>query len=361
MDTKTTQQEIFEAIILGAGICGLTVAEALMRTGHKSWTVLDKGRSVGGRLATRRIDGQKFDHGAQFFTVRSQLFRQKVDAWLRNGVVREWVKGFNQHACGEGAAHQHRHTTTQKVEDGHSRYIGVGGMNQIAKHIASGMSPDHLMLNRRITQLKLQSDGLVLKAEDGFELIAKTLVMTTPLPQTLELLKASNGEFDTDSISSALSSVTYDPCIALMGFFDVTELPLDTLPLQCPNDVIAFLSDNYSKGLAAATGALTVHLSPEASRGMFTAHDSVIADFTCHQLKQLFGLKKVTRPSSFEIQRWRYAAPQVTLDKPFLELKLSNAGGSRIIFAGEAFGGPKIEGAFLSGHAVAHRLLALEM
>ena len=37
-------------------------------------TVLDKGESVGGRMATRRIGEAVFDHGAQFFTVRGERF-----------------------------------------------------------------------------------------------------------------------------------------------------------------------------------------------------------------------------------------------------------------------------------------------
>ena len=215
------------------------------------------------------------------------------------------------------------------------------------------------MLNEKITALTASKDLVHLKSEGGLSVAARIVVITSPLPQTLELLRSLGEISELAPLKQVMARVVYDPCVALMGFFDGAELPLSSLPVQSSADVISFLADNHSKGLATANGALTVHLSPEASRGMFTAHDLVIADFVCHQLKQLFGLNKVSRPDSFEIQRWRYASPQVTLDKPFLELHLSNAGGSRIIFAGEAFGGPKIEGAFLSGHAVAHRILSL--
>ena len=47
--------------------------------------MLDKGRSVGGRLATRRIGDAALDHGAQFFTVRGDAFRTQVDDWLDRG------------------------------------------------------------------------------------------------------------------------------------------------------------------------------------------------------------------------------------------------------------------------------------
>ena len=104
-------------VVIGAGLSGLVAAQSLQAQGHKV-LVVDKGRSVGGRLATRRIGTATLDHGAQFFTVRSDEFAKHVDAWIQQGVVREWCKGF-------------------ATADGHSRFVGVGGMNAIAKHLAT--------------------------------------------------------------------------------------------------------------------------------------------------------------------------------------------------------------------------------
>ena len=59
-------------LIVGAGMSGLMTAITLPP--DRRITILDKGRSVGGRLATRRIDGGRADHGAQFFTVRDKAF-----------------------------------------------------------------------------------------------------------------------------------------------------------------------------------------------------------------------------------------------------------------------------------------------
>ena len=336
-----------DVLVLGAGMCGLVIAQELVNAGQKSWLMMDKGRSVGGRMATRRIDGQTFDHGAQFFTARSSKFKQVAEAWLKDGIIKEWTRGFNHNF----------HLPAHPIDDGHPRYIGVDGMNQICRHLASKLPADQVLLNQKIVGIELIRDFLILRSEDGRGVATKSLVLTTPIPQTLELLKTIAGAEDPNTFAAELAKVIYDPCVALMGFFYAEELPLDALPIQSPEAVISFIADNYSKGLTSEKGALTVHLSAEASRGMFTAHDQVIAGYVCHQLKQLFGLKKISMPKSYEIQRWRYAAPQSGLQSTYLDWACGDSSGPRILLAGEAFGGPKIEGAFLSAQAAAQRLL----
>ena len=57
-----------------------------MKKGIEDILIVEKSRSVGGRLATRRIGEGKADHGAQFFTVRSPELQEDVESgWKRDG------------------------------------------------------------------------------------------------------------------------------------------------------------------------------------------------------------------------------------------------------------------------------------
>ncbi|NBW91636.1 MAG: FAD-dependent oxidoreductase, partial [Actinobacteria bacterium] len=47
-------------VVIGAGLAGLMAAQELHREGHHV-VLIDKGRSPGGRLATRRIGGATLD------------------------------------------------------------------------------------------------------------------------------------------------------------------------------------------------------------------------------------------------------------------------------------------------------------
>ncbi len=116
-------------IVVGAGISGLLAARELQAEGWRV-TVLDKGRGVGGRMATRRLGEGNFDHGAQFFTVRGERFAGLVEDWLAAGVAEEWTRGF---ADAEG----------EHNEDGHPRYRGSEGMTSIPKHLARGLDVQH--------------------------------------------------------------------------------------------------------------------------------------------------------------------------------------------------------------------------
>ena len=79
-----------EVIIIGGGLSGIMAARTLLNKGIKDILIVEKSRSVGGRLATRRIDKGKADHGAQFFTVRSSELQKDVERWLEAGWVKRW-------------------------------------------------------------------------------------------------------------------------------------------------------------------------------------------------------------------------------------------------------------------------------
>jgi renalase len=51
-----------ETLIIGAGPCGLALGHKLTQN-KKDFLIVEKSRGIGGRIATRRIDGDSFDHG----------------------------------------------------------------------------------------------------------------------------------------------------------------------------------------------------------------------------------------------------------------------------------------------------------
>ena len=155
--------------IIGAGIAGLTSAGALTARGFPV-VLLEKSRGVGGRMATRRTDTDLFDQGAQFLTARTLPFARMVEAWTTAGLLRRWHPDLG------GVTHEE------------TRYIGFPSMTAVPKHLAS---THQIFLRRKVHRLERQGKTWLIYSEDGSSHESRALVLTAPLPQTLQILESS--------------------------------------------------------------------------------------------------------------------------------------------------------------------------
>ena len=314
-------------VVVGAGVAGLCAAREL--SARTSVTVLDKGRGVGGRLATRRSDGASFDHGAQFVTTRSEWFTALVDDARSAGVVREWFRGEVGPDGPSGT--------------GHPRWCGVGGISALAKHLALGLD---VRTSTRVTSLTVTGDAWVVRTETA-TLEASALVLTAPVPQTLDLL-AAGGVGLADDDARALGSIAYEPCTAVMAVLRRPVSALTLGPTAPGGDVVAWVADNAGKG-ASAVPAVTVHTTAAFAEHSWETPAAELAD----TVLRAAGIDLAEVDGDAQVHRWRYARPTVLHGADHLRL----AGLPPAVLAGDAFGGPLVEGAALSGRAAARALL----
>ncbi|MEY2968227.1 MAG: hypothetical protein RIQ64_854 [Actinomycetota bacterium] len=304
--------------VVGAGLSGLMAARSLASRGH-SVIVLDKGRGVGGRLATRRIGEAVFDHGAQFFTVRDPKFQALVDGWLAAGVVRVWCHGF-------GAE-----------QDGYPRYVGSAGMTSIAKHLATGL--DVRTSSLVFSVLPAANGGWTTTLDTGEAFDSDAVILTAPIAQSFGF--AFTGGIE---LPEELRTIDYDRTLGLLVALDGPPAIPAPGALQNPDDVFSFIGDNQAKGISAVP-AVTFHANPQWSAEHWdTPHDEAEQLLRTAATPYLGGMSVVA--SNFK--RWRFATPQRNWPDRFW----SNDAGNMIV-AGDAFAGPRVEGAALSGLAAA--------
>ena len=79
----------FDLLIIGAGIAGLAAGRMAKQAGLQV-LLIDKGRRIGGRVSTRRIDGFVFNHGAQFATSKSSDLGDVLRAANTAGMATNW-------------------------------------------------------------------------------------------------------------------------------------------------------------------------------------------------------------------------------------------------------------------------------
>ena len=338
-----------DVIVVGAGIAGLRAAVRLVDAG-RDVVVLEKSRGVGGRMATRRVGAAVCDHGAQFFTVRSAEFAAVVDAAERAAVVTRWCDGFLQaNAAGPNAA-----------RDGHPRYRGSRGMTDLPKHLAgllaSGPGRCTIRTGVRAAAIAAAAGGVVVTLEDGGRLDATGAIVTTPVPQALDLFAAGGLARDGERAAAwdDLARVTYDPCFALVAVLTEPSLVPEPGGLQFPPDAepLAWLADNQRKGVSPVP-ALTVHATGRFSREHFDASPDAVTDVLVAAIRPWLPRGDAAAVVERSLQRWKFALPTTVLEVPLVSV----SDRPPIVCCGDAFAGPRVEGAALSGTAAARWML----
>ena len=309
-------------VVVGAGIAGLMAAQSLSNNGHDV-VVVDKGRSPGGRLATRRIDDATLDHGAQFFTVRDSVFKSHVEKWIESGVATEWCRGFN---------------STAQNNDGFSRYRGVRGMTDIAKYLAQGLDVRCNTLAFSIA--RGATSKWQVNIDDGSALNADAIIVTCPLPQTYALLVTADIE-----LPESMLRTEYDRTICLLAVLNQSSAVAKPGGLQNPDKTFSFIADNAIKGISSAV-ALTMHANPQFSLEHWDTSTDDVHRHLLELAKPWIGDATVV---TSQIKKWRFATPLTIWPERYWANEM-------IVLAGDAFGGPKIEGAALSGLSAANYL-----
>jgi predicted NAD/FAD-dependent oxidoreductase len=98
---------------------------------------------------------------------------------------------------------------------------------------------------------------------------------------------------------------------------------------------------------------LTLHGSPAWSAAHYDeTEDDLLQHFRSALLPWVDGGDRLRKA---EIKRWRYALPTILHPAPYLRV----TGGPPLFLGGDGFGSPRVEGAALSGLAIADAVAAL--
>ena len=200
--------------IIGGGLAGLTAAHRLLSRGVEV-TVIDKGRHGGGRMCTRAVDLPgggiaKFDLGPPILYPRAGLAYHVLPAHHVTNLESELTGSnlFKRQIVGRiGAA-------GEAVGFGEiSGLTAVGGMRELALRLLTHHSAALQFHDHTVAELLQRTeDGWrvhIRSLRDGSERIvtANGLIVTPPVPQTLELLERNKITLP-DTLRDDLRSVT---------------------------------------------------------------------------------------------------------------------------------------------------------
>ena len=295
--------------VIGAGLAGVTLAKALAAKHHV--TIFEKSHSSAGRMSTRRrsIGDQEFafDHGAQYFTIKSPAFHQALQPYLDQGVVQPWHARMVTINKGKVTP---RNPPSQAHSPSHA-YVATPGMTGLVKAMASGLDIRHQVEIRQIAPQQDQwrltdADG---NSYDGFD----GVVAAIPAKQAAVLMPDAKPDLDKVQMLGCFT--------VMLGFEDASILPQDWDAGFVEDESIGFIAINSSK-----PGRSPDSSSPKAS--MVVQANNIWADqrldedpkqieAILHQdLADLIGVEaKDAVITSFH--RWRYAATAKPLGQEY--------------------------------------------
>jgi renalase len=301
--------------IIGAGIAGLSCADALQDAGHCP-VLFDKGRGPGGRMSTRRVQtplGEAaFDHGAQYFTARNPAFRRLVDSWQRSGVAAPWP---------------------QSGTDG---WVGVPGMNAVTRHMAAAHD---VAWGHQVTAMVRRAGAWWLTGPAGETGPYDAVILAIPAEQAAALL--SLHDF---AMARKALMVRSQPCWTGMFVFDRR---LDGLPPVLRNrGDIAWAARNSAKPGRSGPEAWVVQASATWSATWLEASADEVTGLLHSALAQAAGCT-IPEPLVATSHRWRYALSVGTGDGALWNADLGLGA------CGDWLMGPRVESAWLSGRKLA--------
>jgi len=324
---------VFDIAIIGAGMAGLTCAQQLYQAGYRV-VVLEKSRGVGGRVATRRIQGTPVDHGVPFLEAKGKLSQQLIETLCDRGILHRWMDNQDEAECSS------------------PRYIAPTGMTAIAKYLAQGLDIRFSCRVCAIAPTREQTWQITYHTpeETDNNLTAAAVVMAIPAPQALTLLEPLEKEFPSNLLES-LQAVEFNPCLSVMaGYSSLQHPPLTSSSINClPDDNLAWIGLDSSKRSNLTSPIYVLHSTAQFAQHYLEAPNLQEAGqrLLAHGAQLLVpGLKS---PDWFQVHRWRYAFVRTPAEQDCL----ATTTPLPLVSCGDWCGNTLIESAMKSGFAAA--------
>ncbi len=274
--------------IIGAGISGLVAANQLIKTAEV--TIFEKARGVGGRMSTRYGTEFQFDHGAQHFTAKTELFKKFLKPLEEQKIIARWDLDFCEIDFDKIV---HR----IKWSKDYPHYVATPKMNSLCKYLATNLDV------RLQTQVKIincfDKKWQLFDAENNELGIFDWVISTAPAEQTSALMPQSFYHLETIKKTKMLG------CFAMMlGFAQDLEISWQAALIK--NSKISWISLNNSKPQRPKEVCLVANSTNFWAEENMEKDLKQVQEELTDEIRQIMKFDK-TQIIHSDLHRWRYA------------------------------------------------------
>jgi hypothetical protein len=324
-------EEKSQLAVIGAGLAGLSCASALAKAGMQV-KVFEKSRGVAGRMSTRKGEGWQCDHGARYFTARDPAFQEQLAVWLEQEAAAHWHTPIG--------VYENQAWHSSKPSD--ARYVGTPWMTSPAHHLAQSLE---IHTSHTITSIyRVQEQWQLHTAEHGLlDYQPDWVILAIPAPQALALTKAID-----PAIAELHKKAKTEGCWTMMlRLNEAITMPFEAAFIN--DGILSWVARNNAKPQRTGEEVWVIHAQSQWSQEHIDADPIAIAPQMIAAFIALGG--KV--PAEYAIHRWRYASSDTSYQKRF-HCDFERGIG----YCGDWLHGGRVEGAWLSGQALANTIIA---
>ena len=314
--------------VLGSGIAGSTIANLLSK--KYSVHVFDKARGPGGRSSNKRFKKNlSFDHGVQYISPSSNLFKKYILKLHKNKILKKWDDN-------------HLDFTLEKKPFS-TKYVGRRANNDLVKYNLKNIKQSFASPIEKI-DFKQYFWEITLKNKSKHQF--KSLIITCPFPQLKKLAK----QYLDKNILKL--KVQMQPNITVMvAFKNQKNLPISSIKFD--DDILAWVAnENSKKRFKSNINLWTLQATLKWSKKTINKYktDKLIMNQLISRFTKLTGFEK-NKIIFKRIHGWKYSYNYQKT--PYLSIwnKKINLG-----ICGDWLSGPKVENAWLSANDLARKI-----
>jgi len=328
--------------IIGASISGLIAGKRLADAGHDV-TIIEKNRSLGGRLSTIELDGMNMDVGISHFEGTSKTFNTFIDDLKTQGIVKDWTDEFSLYDGTEFHA-------VDPNADPKMNYVGVQGNQNIAQKLSRWVDIKSEEQAGGLTYIgpdRSKKRSWMINLTDISVFECDAVIIATPAVEAYGIIQTVQNRTATRKIIRYIDEVRYDGCISLACTFNHKVPVWDAIEVS-HNDIQLITNESSKRGSAENTG-LVFYSSPEFYRKYAQKGDEKTIQALLESASEIVDFN-ILQPKSTYLRHWKYFEARNPIDEYFMELEMNEA---PLALIGDYFNGTSLDDAFVSGHVLA--------